>query len=622
MAMRILFLAIALSCLSGAMDAQPRGSRLNRTPLTVPLENVSSRYVVDDHTEMLGEAMQLKSGAVRDSLGNAWVELHSGRNDCPMCGWYRYAVDGLHMLKDSAGSTVDRLWLPLECSVGEIFESGMIVDTGSVHCGVTRRSTVTIDYGADGVWRWADQLGAVQVDQGNRTFRFMESTSCFAPLRIFQEQEFTPPFGDEDLLVFRRRTTHWFTTDWHNYFLKTLKRGQNIRGSWHSGYLLLPKRYRIPYDGVRVSLNERNVLTWYEVYENDSLELYPAFIPTRDEILLNDVAWTVARRFDTLVLGADCRAYELVRGPHSRIITDRFGEIRAFTGSESVDAGECYLTSAVVRDTSFNRDSSRYRYFDLCEGDRMQFKRTFEWSESIDWWEFAADSIISGDTWFLLPQTRLGIFGRPLSGWLRWAEDGLHSYDTQGGADNLILRSDASLGDWCEWGIVYDTSTVIDAGVHRRLLKAAADIGYSTEGAPGWTVYLLAGVGMQLAEWVGWEYKSRFELLYAENCGETWGDLVEIDTELLQPSSLELSVYPNPIPLSQQDVVIVGDGFQAGMAQLCVTDMLGREIQTASISLVGSSVRHQITLNNTSPGLYMVTLHQSSRALHTKLLVY
>jgi hypothetical protein len=347
------------------------------------------------------------------------------------------------------------------------------------------------------------------------------------------------------------------------------------------------------------------------------------YIPQEKEILLNDVSWTVSRRFDTLVLGSSCRAYELTRGLpsssvalHRRIFTDRFGEIRSSSAIGSSEEGECYLTSAVVRDTAYNRDTSRIRYFDFCLGNRAQERHYLDGHEEITWREVTIDSVMAGHTWYHLPGNMRGKFGQPLAGWLRWDEDGLHRYDETRGYDSLLLRSDASLGDWCQWGIINDTSSVLEGSLRRRLLKARYDLGVSTEASPGWSVHLLEGVGLTRAEWNAWEWDKEYELLYAEVCGNTWGIPLSVSTPTVLPDDIDFQVYPNPARGTTRFTLR-----SAGPVPVALYDLLGRRLKELHVFSDGRMASGTIDLQGMQPGVYLITVHSRETFRSVNLIV-
>lgn len=598
---------------STAVDSLHPGFRLRLTLLKPPVvtsmffplaENTTARFTIDNGEDFRGGDMRLSVTGSVDTLGHKWWKVETSGAQTPIPALYRNDFNGLRVARESGGRLVDRLWLPARCAVGDILPMGRVLETGSISFADVTRETVTIDYGAHGIWTYADSVGLLSVEQDGKVFRLAEIGTWLHPLEPKRAQEQAVPFAPDDLLV--HRMAGGGTPVWKNSIIRSGERGKR---AWMKNYLgtYLVFEYIIDADdGVFFLVNDRGMLAEYDDRRKDSVELYPAFIPSESTVLLNNVAWSVGRRFDTIVIGAQCRAFELRRGDYYRVITDRFGEVFCTSASQL-----CVLHSAVVRDTSFNRQAPTVRWFDLCVGNRYQYRYYNGWSSKMQWTEITADTLVDGERWFLFSGEG------PLLGWFRSDSSGFSRRDMATGGVELLFAGRLNIGDLCRWGMVQDTAAV-DVGGRMRRRVDSYEYGYGYWA--GWHVRLLEGIGMQTFEMHAWESDKAYELMYAEICGVTWGSITGIagtpDGLPVQPT---LTVSPQP--LRDRGVVSINLPRPSRM-RISVFDMLGRErLVIAEGEFPAGASTVALSTSGLAPGLYLMRLHGDAGSVTSCFLV-
>ncbi len=604
---------------SNAVDSMHIGYRLRltlRKPpevkfISFPLaENTTARFTIDDGEELRGGDMRLSVTGSVDTLGYEWWKVVTSGAQTPIPALYRNDFDGLHVARESEGVLVDRLWLPARCAEGDSIPMGRVLATGTITFGDVTRTTVAVDYGAFGSWTYADSVGLLSVVQGSEVFRLAEIGTWLFPLEPKREQEQAVPFAPDDLLVYRMAGSGMPAWN-YNIF----RSGEEGKRAWvqnypdKRGYLVFERVIDINKEGflgVSFRVNDRGMLAEYDRSGEDSVELYPAFIPTDSTVILNNVAWSVGRRFDTIVLAAQCRAFELRRGNYYRVITDRFGEVFCTSASHL-----CLLSSAVVRDTAYNRDMPAVRWFDLCVGNRYQYGYYNGWSTKMQWTEIIADTLIDGERWYLFSGEG------PLLGWLRSDSLGFFRRDMSTGGVELLFASRLNLGDLCRWGMVLDTTSVSVDGTMRRSMNSYEDgYGYGS----GWHVRLLEGIGIRDFEMHAWEGTKDYVLTYAEVCGVRWGAITGIaETPEGLPASPTLTVAPQPIR---------GEGTvhislpRAARVRISIHDMLGRECLTVGEGDAPAGVSSfSVSVAELSPGVYLMRLHTGAVTVLRQFLV-
>ncbi len=579
-------------------------------PMHIPLAaNTAARFTIDNGEDFRGGDMQLAVTGAVDTLGFQWWNVAVNRDQSPIPALYRNSSDGLHVVRESAGVLVDHLWLPWRCAVGDSFPMGRVLSTGSIAFDDVTRATVTVDYGSSGVWTWADSVGLLSVAQGGKTFRLAEIGSWLHPLEPKHAQEQAVPFATDDLLVYRM--AEGVPPVWRNNIFRSREAGNRAWVENHPdirSYLVFERIIDLRDAGVGIyfSVNTRGMLTEVDGLRQDSAELYPAFIPIDTTVLLNNVAWSVGRRFDTIVLDAQCRAFELRRGEYYRVITDRFGEVFCTSASRI-----CLLSSAVVRDTAYNRASPAVRWFDLCVGNRYQYGYySYGWT-NMQWTEITSDTLVDGERWYLFSGEG------PLLGWFRSDSSGFYRLDTSSGGVESLFSGNLNIGDLCRWGMVFDTSTVSVDEVMRRRVNSR-EIDYGPAGT--WHVHLLEGIGMLDLEMHGWERTNDYHLMYAEVCGEKWGAITGIDeTPKGLPVRPSLTVAPQPVR-GQGAVHMTLP--RPARVRLSVHDILGRERSLVADQDFpdGTSVL-PLSVAGLGPGVYFCHLYSGTTTIACRFLV-
>ena len=595
---------------STPVDSLHPGYRLRLTLLKPPevtsmffplAENTTGRFTIDNGVDFRGGDMRLSVTGSVDTLGYEWWEVGTSGAQTPIPALYRNEYDGLHVARESGGRLVDRLWLPARCAVGDIFPMGRVLATGNLTFGDVTRETVTIDYGAYGTWTYADSVGLLSVEQDGKVFRLAEIGTWLHPLEPKRAQEQAVPFAQGDLLLYR--IARGGTSDWKTEIYRSRAAGQLAWANYPS-YLVLGPVIDMR-KGVFFHVNDRSMLTEYVYRGGDSVELYPAFIPTESTVLLNNVAWSVGRRFDTIVLGAQCRAFELRRGQYHRVITDRFGEVFCTSASHV-----CMLSSAVVRDTAYNRDTPAVRWFDLCVGNRYQFYFIDNWRRVMRWTEITADTLVDGQRWYQFSGEG------PLLGWFRSDSSGFFRRDMSTGDVELLFAGRLNIGDLCRWGMVHDTTSVSVDGTIRRRMDSYED-GYGL--AIGWHARLLEGIGMLQFDLHTWESDKAYELTYAEVCGMTWGSITGIaGTPEGLPVLPTLTVAPQP--LRGHGAVHIALP-RPTRVRISVFDMLGREQRVvAEREFPAGSSTVPVSVAGLAPGVYLMRLQCNTGSVTSRFM--
>jgi hypothetical protein len=607
---------------SNPVDSMHAGYRLRLTlrkpaevaSLYIPLAaNTTARFTIDNGEDFRGGDMRLSVSGSVDTLGYEWWKIETSGAQTPVPALYRNSVDGVHVARESAGILVDRLLLPTRCAAGDSLPMGRVLATGSIAFDDVTRATVTVDYGGSGVWTWADSVGLLSVAQGGTTFRLAEIGSWLHPLEPKHAQEQAVPFAPDDLLVYS--TTVGVPPVWRINIFRSREAGNR---AWVENYpdirsyLVFERIIDLRDAGVGVyfSVNTRGMLTEVDGLRQDSAELYPAFIPIDTTVLLNNVAWSVGRRFDTIVLGAQCRAFELRRGEYYRVITDRFGEVFCTSASRI-----CLLSSAVVRDTAYNRASPAVRWFELCVGNRYQY-RYDNGRTQVQWTEITADTLVDGERWYLFSGEG------PLLGWFRCDSSGFYRLDTGTGGVEQLFSGALNIGDLCRWGMVRDTASIsVDGVMRRRVDSYEHGYGYTS----GWHVRLLEGIGILDFEMHAWEYTKDYLLTYAEVCGVRWGSPLGIGERPgeypTQPTLVVSSPYPNPLSRNLRVVTIPVQVSANGSVRISLCDCLGRELHISRQEVQSGRQLIRLRIPDLRPGMYVLRVADGSACETTRLVI-
>ncbi|MDX9760338.1 MAG: T9SS type A sorting domain-containing protein [Bacteroidota bacterium] len=603
---------------STPVDSLHPGYRLRLTLLKPPVvtsmffplaENTTGRFTIDNGEDFRGGDMRLRVTGSVDTLGYEWWEVGTSGAQTPIPALYRNEYDGLHVARESGGRLVDRLWLPARCAVGDIFPMGRVLATDNLTFGDVTRETVTIDYGAYGTWTYADSVGLLSIEQDGKVFRLAEIGTWLHPLEPKRAQEQAVPFAPDDLLVYRMAGGR--TPEWEFNIFRSNEAGKRawVRNQGGTRSYLVFEWIIDVQDGllgVSFRVNDRGMLAEYDGYLQDSVELFPAFIPTESTVLLNNVAWSVGRRFDTIVLGAQCRAFELRRGQYYRVITDRFGEVFCTSTSQL-----CLLSSGVVRDTAYNRDTPAVNWFDLCVGNRYQFSFIDNWRRVMRWTEITADTLVHGQRWYQFSGEG------PLLGWFRSDSSGFLRRDMSTGGVELLFTGRLNIGDLCRWGMVLDTASVsVDGEMRRRVDSYEHGYGYTT----GRHARLLEGIGMLALEMYAWERTEVYQLTYAEVCGLPWGSITGIvgSAEAI-PESPTLSVAPQP--LHAQGTVHFNLSRPARV-RISVFDLFGRErIVVGEGEFPAGSSTVALSATGLVPGVYLMRLQCNTGSVTSRFMV-
>ncbi len=433
-------------------------------------------------------------------------------------------------------------------------------------------------------------------------FLLIPSLSVHAqlPSGTAQAAEFTPPFEAGDILVY------WIDPDYvpylKHFIISTSERGRywGDKETWFNGWRYYPfiksgeecYHHRFSTDSLGYVLHEGESL-------RSEFHLYPAFIPVNQQVELNDETWDVVRIMDTVILNTATRAFVLERDGLQRIITERFGEtaMRMTDGEMKLS-----LSSAVIRDTSYNRDTTQRIYMPLCIGNRYVYHRYFDdvlIEETLT--EVVGDTIIEGDTYYHL------VGNGPLVGWFRCDPEGLYRRETS--TTQLVIQGDASLGSRTTNGMISDTGSVSPFPNQERSYYYASD-GYYIPHYVNNRIWL-AGLGLQSQRI--WDYaigEDKYTFIWGVICGEEYGVIVSAEDDAILPASTSItSIHPHPL---REHGTVSFSLPQPDHIRLTVHDLLGRRILTLSDSHMPAG-SHQAVIDASSlrPGIYFCILRTS-----------
>jgi hypothetical protein len=601
-----LFLLTALLMLACAQrqvaqsSSQLRGyyeSDSNAIHMHCPLDTLSVFEYAVEGGSLTGEKKTMRIGESKMLLGHIWYRMYIPGRTMTADGWYRNDSDGLHTLRDTANSmVVDRLLLPSVVRLGEPMRDGERIDTGSIeHNGVLRR-TVTVRYGTRGTITWADSLGIFAMTDKIYRYLLLHTSGYRSPLLDVQPAEFQLPYSLGDILVYRVAPEN-SNRVLHSKAFIVASRAHGSTGrveTWCINVKEHPMFWVSTYnDYYEISVDASNCIT---LDGRERMQMYPAYIPKSKEVLLNNAIWSVVRTMDTTVFGLPTKAYHIKRHDMQFIVSDRFGELYAQDNDFSLT-----LSSAVLRDTLYNRDTTRRVYLPLCIGNQYVYRHQ-EDERNIDELvtsTITADTMIAGRRYY-----RFSGWG-PLRGLLRSDESGVYQYNANG--DVCLIQSDASLGSMTPSGFVSDTSTRTDRGVPRfYVLHNYVITDHSTHRE--W----LEGIGLLSDHFWGYGGGSKnYSLVHAIVCGVEYGTPVAVDAPAALPETTEItSIQPHPVA---RDATIHFRLPHSGYARLELRDYLGRRVRLLHDGDLRQG-QHQVAFgsNGLQSGLYFAVLRSGT----------
>jgi hypothetical protein len=427
--------------------------------------------------------------------------------------------------------------------------------------------------------------------------------------RAFQTQpaEFQIPFDDGDILVYRVDDPN-NSSEYARIFIITTGMG------WWSGsfepisWFLRRPDYPILY-GCRVQDNRQFTIDTAGCVlhtadrGNPPFQLYPAYIPQHPVVRLNSEEWKVTRVMDTVILDTETRAFEIERDGLRRIITERFGEVAML---DIFDYIFMELTSAVIRDTLFNRDTTRRLYLPLCIGNRYEFRHTKDEPQQLDRLELSIvdrDTLIDGRRFFNI--TGMG----PLLGW--YACDSSGVYHHRRGETIQLIVGDGSLGTLPDdathkAGAITDTGSVLPFPNSTGPVFKATSEYTITDYSRSYT--WLDGIGLQEFSTWGWVGGSEgYTLTWASVCGKEYGTLVSVSEVSAQPERLQItSVHPHPVRSESTINFLLPS---PGSVTLELFDMLGRSIRVLATGDFTAGVQQAVLrTDGLNPGMYFCVL--------------
>lgn len=426
-----------------------------------------------------------------------------------------------------------------------------------------------------------------------------------------QAAEFTPPFEPGDILVYEADQAA-FPPHPATFVLSTGPGGYAFsdKESWFNGW----GAYPIANDGGRFYRHRFSVdssgFVWHEAeWDQNRFQVYPAFIPQGDQVIMNGETWNVPRRFDTTVLGVQTRGFEMERNGLRRIITERFGETAVLDRDGNA---KLVLNSAVIRDTTFNRDLTSRNYLPLCVGSRYVYFRERDggFQEEV-LTEVTGTSEMDGRTWFHLEGKG------PLIGWFRSDSTGVHEY--RNGKSTLHIPGNAALGMRTRIGMIFDTATVAPWPEVGRPFFRVNDRMFDQD----YNHYRIWLSGLGILEEFEWGYgggSKKLEYIWGVICGETIGVVVDVDPAHASPESISIDdIFPNP---ASNIVTAAFTLPHATQAEFVLTDLLGRRVrQLGAAEYPAGSHRATVRLEGLRPGLYLLTLRTPSVTVTRRVVV-
>ncbi|MCZ7557005.1 MAG: T9SS type A sorting domain-containing protein [Bacteroidia bacterium] len=567
----------------------------------IPLDTLREYEYAEDPDDR----KTMRIGESRMLYGHIWYRMYIPGRTITADGWYRNDSDGLHSLRDTAnGMLVDRLLIPAVVRRHEALRDGELIDTGSIaHGGVIRR-TVTVRYGTRGTITWADSLGIYAMTDRSYRYLLLHTGGYRNPVLDVQPAEFQLPYGPGDILVYKV-TPEQSNRVLHSkaFIVASRAHGSTARvETWCINAKYHPMFWISTYDYYEMFVDASNFIT---LYGRERMQMYPAYIPKGKEVLLNNTIWDVVRTLDTTVFGMPTKAYHIKRKNMQFIVSDRFGELFA-----QEDDFILTLNSAVLRDTLYNRDTTRREYLPLCVGNRYVYRHE-EDERNIDELvtsTITADTMIAGRRYY-----RFSGWG-PLRGLLRSDESGVYQYNANG--DLCLIQSDASLGSMTPSGFVSDTSTRTDRGVPRfYVLHNYVITDHSTHRE--W----LEGIGLLSDHFWGYGGGSKnYSLVHAIVCGVEYGTPVAVDAPAALPERVEItSIQPHPVT---SDGTMRFRLSHDGYVQLELMDYLGRQVGLLHDGdLRQGSHRVAISIKGLQSGLYFAVLRSGAAVSVHKVIV-
>lgn len=447
-------------------------------------------------------------------------------------------------------------------------------------------------------------------------FHFLLLCLTLLPLpRLSAQQaaEFTPPFEPGDILVYdvdpqyspnHNLSTFIVSTGPGNFLFPDKV---SVYNDWR--YYPFQNHFQSEDNSVRhrFTVDSEGMV----LHEGSSgglpYQLYPAFVP-RGHVTLNGDIWNVPRLLDTTVLGVQTHGFELERNGLRRIVTERFGETVMIWNGNVIMA----LSSAVVRDTAFNRNAVRRNYLPLCGGNRYVYHYFYGGHfQNEQLTRVTETTKIDGSTWHHLEGEG------PLLGWFRSDTSGVFTYED--GQERLLIASDVSLGSRYGLSMIIDTGMTmpfpneLDSFFQVQTLAFDSDYRFYNNWLADFGLY------QDDAQSV-WSDSRRYTFIWGVICGKELGVIVDVDrTQSAAVSATMDDIFPNP---ASQLVTAAFTLPRAMEAEFLLTDMLGRNVRRLDAAeYPAGSHRSMLSLEGLPPGLYLLTLRTPSVSITRRVVV-
>jgi hypothetical protein len=343
-------------------------------------------------------------------------------------------------------------------------------------------------------------------------------------------------------------------------------------------------------------------------------ELYPAYIPALDTVLLDGLPYEVLARFDTLMFSDTVRACILrcadPNAPRTLVYADRFGLI-----FEETDTFAATLHSARIRGNTYNRQAEVRRWLPLCDGSVYEYRMTGPFSDTYGRMKLR-DSTFAGRTSVFFNPPGMAVMGM---GSLRYPLRGLmteHAEGVRSSRGNMLLPFASDLGDTTATGMVIALEERNLFGKLRRVMRTAK----VSEDVNRRDVFV-EDIGLYASDILERGF-GRFvwTLSGAIVCGESVGTPLSVESDSFAPVASEMTLYPHPATAGAHvgvSVTVAG----SGAYQLVVTDVLGRTQLARVVSLSEGRNTLQLPLHEFSSGSYILSLRNGEVVISAIFLV-
>jgi hypothetical protein len=520
-------------------------------------------------------------------------------------GWMRSDPAGLYLRNGDN----DTLRLPAHVELNDVLPDGKVFEILTVLTQFGElpayRVTRTVFPGKRYDWTWVPIVGlwecSILQSDAIIQYHFLSGTRCGrgssdVPVAL------DVPLNSGDILVHEVRQKSSNETAYRAQSSYEILEGTRWIHSEPGG----GDEYTVRHLKVRVNTAGHVFYDAADAFGGDpDTELYPAYIPALDTVLLDGLPYEVLARFDTLVFSDTVRACILrcadQLSPRTLVYADRFGLI-----FEETDTFAATLHSARIRGNTYNRQAEVRRWLPLCDGSVYEYRMTGPFSDTYGRMKLR-DSTFAGRTSVFFNPPGMAVMGM---GSLRYPLRGLmteHAEGVRSSRGNMLLPFASDLGDTTATGMVIALEERNLFGKLRRVMRTAK----VSEDVNRRDVFV-EDIGLYASDILERGF-GRFvwTLSGAIVCGENVGTPLSAESDNFAPIAADMTLYPNPSTAGERVSVSVNVAAN-GLYQLVITDVLGRIRLARDVSLHEGNNTLQLSVDEYTPGCYMVTLRGSS----------